>query len=466
MTIREALGGPWVSHWLVWVALYPPTTLLVLMRETNTPFPHWWWPLLSATIQHLAVGLVIIVGAALARRRGATMPLSMAVSIWAAAAVARGLIAGAIAQSAAGAEPEYAYRIIVWVVASCLWIPPLVYVMAQFDHRRLLLGALDDACAELERRQCASAESGDEVQQKLRESVRATLQPVLDDLQASLANSRGALTRERVAELSAQLSHVHDDVAALVDSAGTGYRSDPEGDRRASVRRAFDIPPERPGLTSLLVVIATIALVAPDSWRVFGALAAVEVSVSTIVAGVLLAVVPLLARRFGRSTSVFPGQSVTVLSLVLALAAVTYIMLNSGIDPITWHGLIIVPLLAVALILANTVFALANTLWRSNDETTRLVSDTTADVEALRARHSVLEHRERTRLAHLMHGPIQGRLAACVMALNFHVGSQETPDEHESFGTMMDSVLHHLHDVSVDLVALADPELEYAPEGR
>ena len=78
LTIRDALGGPWASHWLVWVSLYPPTTLLVLLRETVTPYPEWWWPLLSATVQHLMVGVVIALGAALSRRRHPVLPLAVA----------------------------------------------------------------------------------------------------------------------------------------------------------------------------------------------------------------------------------------------------------------------------------------------------------------------------------------------------------------------------------------------------
>ncbi|MBU1251590.1 MAG: apolipoprotein A1/A4/E family protein [Actinobacteria bacterium] len=455
LTIRNALGGPWASHWLVWVSLYPPTTLLVLLRETVTPFPHWWWPLLSATAQHLVVGVVIALGAALGRRRHTVLPLAVAGSIWGLAAIVRGVIGGAVAGSVAGVDPEYVSRIVTWVVASALWVPVFVYTLAQFDRRRLLLGSLDAARRELDSARDMTAESADDVQRRLRESVRQTLQPVLDDLQGSLSNSRESLSRRRLEELSAQLSRVHDEVAAVVDAAGNGSAERTDSGERASVRRAFDVRPGRPAVTALLVTVATITLIVPDAWRVFGHLAAIEVVVATVVAGLFLGVGPAIALRTGHRVSVFPGQAVTVVSLVFALGAMTQVMLASGIDPITWHGLVITPLIAVSLILASVVFALASALFRINEEAGQLISETRATIEALTAENDEVREREGRRLAILMHGPIQGRLAACVMALNFHTTAAPDPADEDRVPAMLDSILAHLTDVSADLVALA-----------
>jgi hypothetical protein len=58
----------------------------------------------------------------------------------------------------------------------------------------------------------------------------------------------------------------------------------------------------------------------------------------------------------------------------------------------------------------------------------------------------------------LMHGPVQGRIAACVMALNFHVASQQASDQHPTEQHPTDQhpfdaepVLEHLRAVSRDL---------------
>ena len=346
------------------------------------------------------------------------------------------------------------FRIVTWVVASALWVPVFVFTLAQFDRRRLLLGSLDAARRELDDARCRSVESADDVQRRLRESVHQTLQPVLDDLQGSLSNSRESVSRQRLEKLSAQLSRVHDEVAAVVEAAGSSAET-PNSVERASVRRAFDVQPGRPVLTALLVAVATITLIAPDAWRVFGPLAAVEVVVATVLAGLFLGVGPAIALRTGHRVTVFPGQSVTVVSLVFALGAMTQIMLASEIDPITWHGLLIAPLIAVSLVLASVVFSLASALFSINEEAGEMLAQTRATIDCLTVERDEIRDRERRRLAILMHGPIQGRLAACVMALNFHMTAAPERHDRGPAQAILDSILTHLNDVSADLVALA-----------
>ncbi|MER3388991.1 MAG: hypothetical protein RJQ01_03065 [Microcella sp.] len=455
LTAREALGGPWATHWAVWVSLYPPTTLLVILRENITPFAEWWWPLLSATLQHLAVGIIIALGAAIARRRHAILPLTVVAAIWGTAAVSRAVIGGFVANAVTGVDPEYAFRIATWVTASALWVPIFVYTLAQLDQRRLLLGALDAAHRDLERARHASIESADEVQRNLRESVRHTVEPVLEDLRVSLSNTGTNLTRPQLEQLTAQLGRLHDDVAAVVDSAGVDPRASQQAHQRASLRRAFDVRPERPVLTALLVTVATIALIAPDAWRVFGAPAALEVTIAAVVSGVFLGIGPAVAVHIGHSVSVFPGQAVTVVSLVLALGAMTQIMLASEIDPITWHGLLIAPLMAVSLILTSTVFALATALYRLNEDAGAELAQTRTTIEALDRERAETRRRERRKLAILLHGPIQGRLAACVMALNFHTAALADGSSAGPTSAVIDAVALHLDDVSLGLVSLA-----------
>ena len=151
----------------------------------------------------------------------------------------------------------------------------------------------------------------------------------------------------------------------------------------------------------------------------------------------------------------FPGQSVTVVSLVFALGAMTQIMLASEIDPITWHGLLIAPLIAVSLVLASVVFSLASALFSINEEAGEMLAQTRATIDCLTVERDEIRDRERRRLAILMHGPIQGRLAACVMALNFHMTAAPERHDRGPAQAILDSILTHLNNVSADLVALA-----------
>lgn len=457
MTVREALGGPWAAHWFVWAVLFPPTTLIVLLREIATPFPHWSWPLVSAVLQHLVVGVIIFGGATAARRWWPTIfPLWFVCSLWALAAVARGLVGGALAQAVAGVDGEYLSRVIVWVVASSLWIPPFVYTFAQFDRRRLLMGAIESLSEETRVHRTTARESGDEIRSALSSAVRRSLGPALADLQSSLEANRQSLDSGTVAELSMRIAQVHDDAADLLESAS---KPAPRPDVRASLLKASEIEPRKPWSNAALVAVATLALLLPDTARVFGAPAVLEVVVATVAAALLLGLIPWLwSTRVQKMSSTRP-QRATVVASITAIAVATYIMLNSGIDEVTWHGIVILPAMAMCLVLASAVFIGAIVLADANVEAEATLAATADNLERERREHDELVDLERLRLADLMHGPVQGRLAACVMALNFHASGDHT-EEQARFLT--DSVLDHLRAVSRDLMTITEADSEAA----
>ncbi len=450
MTVREALGGPWAAHWLLLVAFLPPSTLLVLLRETVTPFPEWWWPLVSALAQHVVTGLVIMIGGTIARRVHALIPIATILAIWALGAGLRGIVAGIIAEQVAGADPEFLTRTAVWTIVSIVWVPPLVYAIAQFERRRFVVGALDIAEFELARERPRADTSGAEVQQQLRQAIAESLSPALHDLQASLEASRSTLDRASIAELSLRVSQLHDDTADLFESARTPTAPPPPP--RATLRRALDVPPRRPWLTALLVAIATTVLVVFDVWRIFGPLAAIEVVISTSAAAVIIGLVPATVGAVRPEALEVHGQRTTVIAALLGIFVATYLMLNSGIDPITWHGLLIMPLLAIGLTVASATSLSTIVLADANGEANQRLAGLLDELAKLRENNERLLKRERHRLSELMHGPVQGRIAACIMALNFHAAGDT--DEAQA-RVLTDSVLDHLRAVSRDLGQIA-----------
>ncbi len=450
MTVREALGGPWAAHWMLLVAFLPPSTLIVLLRETVTPFPEWWWPLVSALAQHIVTGLVIMIGGAIARRVHTIVPVPTILAIWALGAGLRGIVAGAIAEQVAGVDPEFVTRTLVWSVVSIVWVPPLVYAIAQFERRRLLLGALDVAEFELDRERPHPGSSAAEVQQQLRHAIAESILPALDDLEDSLEANRATLDRASVAELSMRLSQLHDDASDLLDSAHSS--TTPVPPPRATLRRALEVPPRRPWQTAALVGLATIVLVVFDAWRLFGPLAAIEVVVSTTAAAVVMGVVPATVAAVRPEALEANGQRTTAIAALLGIFVATYLMLNSGIDPITWHGLLLVPLLAIGLTIASATYLSTLVLADANVEADERLAARLDELERLRQHNAHVIEGERHRLSELMHGPVQGRIAACIMALNFHA-SGDTDAQQSQFLT--DSVLDHLRAVSRDLSQIA-----------
>ena len=455
MTVREALGGPWASHWFVWVVLFFPTTLVVLVREIATPFPDWWWPMASAVVQHLAAGVVIFSGALIARRRWPVLPLWFVFSLWAAAAIARGLVGGAFAHVAAGVDPEYLSRVAVWLLASTVWVPAFVYTFAQFDRRRLLMGSIESTMITLDEQRRTAHTTGAEVRAELSSAVRQSLGPALADLESSLQASRSTLDSGTVAELSMRIAQVHDDAADLLESA-SAQRSPIE--LRASVLRASEVEPRHPWANAGLVAFATLSLVLPDVARVFGGAAVIEVVIATLSAAAVLGAIPWWwSRRPGLRDAGSRPQRATVAATVIALGVATYVMLNSGIDDTTWHGLVILPSLAVSLVLATAIYIGAIVLADANAEAAATSARLVSDLARERREHDELVEFERQRLADLMHGPVQGRLAACVMALNFHATGDH---DAEQARFLTDSVLEHLRAVSRDLLTITDADTE------
>jgi len=464
MTMREALGGPWATHWALWLGLFVPTTLLVGVREIVTGFDSWWsWSLLSAVLQHLAVGVIVLGGGALGRRRAALLPLGVVAGLWVAAGIARGVIGGALAQSVAGADPEFVERSLVWLLGTVVWVPLVVYTAAQIDRRRLLLGALDATTADIEEQRAHAGKSGDEVRRSLNTAVRESLQPALGELVASLESTRDRLSARSLAELSLRVSQLHDRTADLLEpTRGSAPNLTPV---RSSVRRAFDVPPRLPWVIAGFTALSTIAVLMPEVWRVFGSLAVIELAVSTAVASLIVGLVPWLVIRFAPESRWARDQRATVLACTAGIGAAVYLMLNSGIDPITANGLAVVPLLVITLAIACVVLVGAVVLDDANREAYAAVSQTSLQLELERDVHDSLVDRERLRLAELMHGPVQGRLAACVMALNFTATA--APGDSASSAAvdaaLVDSVLDHLRAVARDLTIIAAADSPSSP---
>lgn len=449
MTIREALGGPWAAHWLLYLAIVPPSTLLVLLQEVSTPYPNGWWPLISATAQHLVAGTVIFTGALIARRRSAIIPIITVFTIWMVAAVMRAIVGGTVAATVTGVAPDYASRVTVWVLISAVWLAPLVYTVAQFERRRLILGALDVATFELVQEQRLTVTDGSDVQRQLRQTIAESLEPALHELQASLIASRPLLDPSAVVELSLRVSQLHDDTSDLWDSAQAPLETPPRS--QASLLRAFEITPRRPWLVALLVGLATLSLLVFDVWRLFGQLAAIEVMVSTVAASVVLGGMPAAVAAIRPAALARHGQRVTSVATVLAIAVTAYLMLNSGIDPIIWHGVIVLPLLALSIVVSSATYFSAMVLADANREAALRLSALEDELDIMRAGNAQLIDRERRRVSELMHGPVHGRIAACVMALNFHATSPETGEQAR---LLTESVLNHLGAVSRDLTVI------------
>jgi hypothetical protein len=255
---------------------------------------------------------------------------------------------------------------------------------------------------------------------------------------------------------------LHDRTADLLEPKTDEFELSPV---RSSIRRAFDVAPRLPWVVAGLTALSTIAVLLPDVWRVFGALAAVELTISVVAASVVIGLVPWLIARLAPQSDWSRDQRATVLACSIGVALAVYLMLNSGIDPITQNGLTVLPLLIIALVLACVVLVGAVVLADANREASDELAHHRRQRDREREAHDTLVARERLRLTDLMHGPVQGRLAACIMALNFSATAAPGDDDSPALvdASLVDSVLDHLRAVSRDLSTIASIDSSPSP---
>jgi hypothetical protein len=451
VSVRAAIGGVWSTHWAIWVGLFPITILFVVYREQALAPDSVWVSVVSAVLQHVVVGLIVVGGGALLRRRRSILPVALVASLWALACVARALVAFGLSTLGLLAPTSPLVDVLIWLAICVMWVPVTVFAVAQLDQRRLLLAARDITTDALITERVKSTETSQQLQARLIATVTAQLAPVLADLEESLNAARRRITSSTAAELGMRISRVHDETAELVDRDGTAPDSSAEPPRaeRVTFRRAFELSTIPPARTAALVTLATLVGVIPDTARVYGALASIQTALAILASGILLAALPaLFAERAARGKRVTHLRATVILQAIAVAAAAVFL---AAIPPSVWSATQwpIVPLTLLALAVAHTTYSIAAIVAVANAEDEEALRAATAELDALRARRAERSSTARRRMAQLMHGPIQGRLAACVMALNFHAEFAAT--EPARADMMLDAVLEHLQGVTGEL---------------
>ncbi|HET8956933.1 MAG TPA: hypothetical protein VFM95_00610 [Microcella sp.] len=455
LSTRAALGSTWATHWLLWLAFFPLTTALVVYREIPLGPPNFGWSIVSAVAQHLAVGVIVIGGGLLLRRNRYVLPLHIIITLWMLAALARAAIEFVISDAFYASTSSFVIDAAIWVALSVFWVPVTVFAIAQFEQRRMLITARDIAADDLARERAAASESTQQLQARLLATVTAQLTPVLRDLEDSLDTARRRLGGGAAAEIGMRISRLHDETADLVAGAdeAVSYDDSPGPATRATFRRAFAIEAALPARSATFVTLAALVAVVPDTVRVVGLTAAWSATLAIVAAGVLLAIVPIIVSRVA-----LPGMTylkATILGQSIAIAAATGVLVALGsVSSSSVAEWALAVITAVAIGAAHSTYTAAFIVADANRVDDAALSHLVAETTELAERRSERSRAAREQMAQLMHGPIQGRLAACVMALNFHAGIAGSDPERAD--AMLTSVMDHLHAVAVDLQRLGE----------
>jgi CheY-like chemotaxis protein len=147
--------------------------------------------------------------------------------------------------------------------------------------------------------------------------------------------------------------------------------------------------------------------------------------------------------------------SVTVATVALvALVALTALM-RVIVFPLTMHDVIVLFTIPIGLAAASSTVAAAIGLSDSNGDLLRHRRELADMLRSCTDDRLEREDQSRKQISALLHGPILGRLSACVMALNF-TSSSEDAEEHVRRVTAR-RVMAHLELIQEDLVQLAKP---------
>ena len=448
------LGGRWAASPAVWLVLFGPASLLVIMQENLTQFQLWWALPASALAQHVVGGAVVLLLVVALRRFFDVIPAPLVVAVWILSGIARGAVSGRFAEATSLDDAEYAQRMLFWAIVSGVWMPIVVYIASQLDLRATLMSSVITLRMDIEAEHAEADISEREREGKLLSAVATALAPVIVEIRQSLENALSESKRP-LATISGKIESVVDTVLDIIVHEPIRAAPRSRSPRRllAPLTAALSFDSSRPVFASALVSIAAAALLVPDSLRFGGPREALDVGVAIGAAGIVTALLLVVLHRMSARMAITIWTVVTVL-LIAATAGVAVFLVTCEY-PLQVSDVTRALAIPAAMILSAVAISGAVGLSFANldvmPEETRLAEE----LADLRFIAEAREEATREQFTALLHGPVLGRLSACVMALNFHAsGGGGTP---ESRATVAAQVISHLELVATDLEQMSAP---------
>ncbi|MEX1077657.1 MAG: hypothetical protein WED09_00925 [Homoserinimonas sp.] len=452
--IREGLGGRSAFNALAWLALFIPSTLLVILQESATPFPHFGYVVLSAIAQHAAAGITALPGMVLQRFSRYPLPIWLAFVIWAALGVSRGVVGGLLASEFATVDPQFGFRIAVWSIVSCVWMPLFSYTVAQMQRRRYLLNALQEAVARRNAARLLPKRSAEEIRNQLLLTMQAAVTGSIEEIRGQLTGARASLGPAQLRMVGERLSSVSQLVGTVVDRLSETAEDERQRSPRvgAPLMSAIIFERRRPWSSSALAAGTLVAALGPLCVDVKGWPFLVDFGLAMCVVTLVLAlgahIVPsglsqLLKQQVAWEVAHYGGAG---LSGAVVLAAMHW----GDLDSFTTVVILLVP---CAVPFAAVIVSGATGLAAANRQASRSLAALMAEHATTEARAARAENDIRDQLARVVHGPVLGRLAACAMALNFHaaeIGNVPSERTEHVAGT----VAKHLEAAAAELNSL------------
>jgi hypothetical protein len=453
-TIRESLGGPWYARLAGWLLVFPAVVLLVLGQDSALRSASVVLVLVSALLQHVVGGAVFFAVARVSNLRWDVIPIPIAVLGWLASGVTRGVVGGLFAFAAIGIPPDLLFRVVTWVLVVSATQPLITYLLSQVDHRRALLGQLDAALTNLRAARKDARQSTAATRHRLVSAVRDTIDPVMWEVRSSLRSLSSNTEPELLNKIGEQLEVIGEDIDRILSDPHLREVPEPaESAPRAQLIAAVDFPPSHFVLSVTLPPLVVLALLAPEAWRSGGV-----VGIEGIVAGVLTSsgvlALAFLLQLVLRAVSVQVRLVALRIGFVFAgLAAstaafITVLLIGGRQDETFLYVLPISVAVAAAMVMGALGISVANR------KLALAFEDIRRDDERLRRSTAARDRQVTAQVADLLHGPVIGRLSACVMAINFRPAELGKRPE-GSLSPTASRVLSHLEAVALELDILS-----------
>lgn len=440
MTTAEAFSGTWALNVRGWLWVVPPMMAAAILQELSTGFADAPWVIGAALTRVGAVIAFSIAVVAVSRLlTGRVVPVASAV-LWIGGGIVHGVVGGALAL-AVGLEPDWLYRTTFWVATSGAWMPILTFALAHWDENRRLIARRTQLEEELDRAAARANEDADARVARVTAAIDDAVSPALVEIRAQLAEDGAAVDTGTARAIAARL----DELAARTDELAThaGAAPAPCPGRASVARAAAEFELRRPVLAALATAALSSAFL-PEAYREGGWTHAAEFVVALAISTLATATVFALLRPLpGTRRSLLSRIGIVVAGL---LGPVALVLLD-------WHPLepsdiAFTALLPFVSVLAGSASATAVSLQAANAE---LAERVRADEAELAELHELARAAEETGAASvdkLVRGELNGRLAACAMALAFLANGDVTA---QARGEVVDVVLGHLDAAAAEL---------------
>ena len=332
-------------------------------------------------------------------------------------------------------------------------MPLFIYVASQVDQRRTLLREAEQATKLRDAAGIRAERTAGDLSAQLLSAVRDAIAPVIADISRSLEAVGPALSPATFTAIGERIARVSQDATNIISGADGAKVTDSSLSRSMTpLAAAMDFERKRPVFAGVLTGLVLAAIVLPNALNAGGLddalVALLAIPMTTIV---LIGLVTAQSRvRMSRTDRQLPLLITTYFAAGLA-GSFILIVINAGV--LETYDLILVILLPIGVTICAITLSSAVGLSSANRELEERIRALSVETAQLEIEAEEKEKRVRSSLSILMHGPVQGRLSACVMALTFHAQEGENADpERTSFIT--NAVLDHLETASRDLDAL------------